>query len=80
MNVITVNGYEMTTTKTNQIKRTIIMIIGAIVVMIILVYAYMEITTEQPANQHLLEIKKELKVTLPAVAPSFDILVNYKIL
>jgi hypothetical protein len=55
------------------------MIIGAIVVMIILVYAYREITTEQPTNQHLLEIKKELKVTLPVVDHSFDIFVNHKI-
>jgi hypothetical protein len=59
------------------------MIIGAIVVMIILVFAYRGITKEQPANQQLFEIKKELKVTLPAIDYSFDILnilVNYKIL
>ena len=47
----------MTTTKTTQIKRHISMVIGAIVVMIILFYAYIEITHEQPVEYHLLEIK-----------------------
>ena len=67
----------MTTTKLNQIKRNIIMVIGAIVVMIILVYAYVEITTEEPAEQQLLKIKKELNATSPEVDRSFK--VNHKI-
>ena len=53
------------------------MVIGAIVVMIILVYAYVEITTENPAEQHLLKIKEELNATSPESDRSFK--VNYKI-
>ena len=54
------------------------MVIGAIVVMIILAYAYVEVTTARPASDHFLKIKKDLNVNLPELDHSVDILVNYK--
>lgn len=56
-----------------QIQRNIIMVIGAIVVAIILVFAYLEITSEEPAQQHLLKIKEELQVNMPGMDRAIEI-------
>lgn len=56
-----------------QFKRNILMVIGAIVVVIILVYAYLVIASEEPAGQHLLKIKKELQVNMPVTGWSRNI-------
>lgn len=74
----------MTTTDTNakskQVKRNIIMVIGAIVVIIILAYGYIEFTTEVPIEQELLKIKEDHTTVLPKVGNSLDVLLNNNLL
>lgn len=64
-------------TRVNQIKRNIIMVIGAIVVVIILVYAYLEITTEGPAEQQLLKIKQNVQINMSGMEQSIDIFIPF---